>query len=95
MSTSAIDKVVRNSPVNGFVRAVVAVSVGVVITILLYWLMSALVAAGKNALTQAPAGRIVDFVRVPDPPQLRTPVLSRPWAPPHARAGAEQRALLC
>lgn len=72
MSTSAIDQIVRSSPVDGFVRGAIAVAVGVVITILLYWLMSALVAAGKNALTDAPAGRIVDFVRVPDPPQLRT-----------------------
>ncbi len=72
MSTSAIDQVVRISPLQGVVRGLVAVIVGLVITVLLYWLMSALVAAGKNALTQAPAGRIVDFVRVPDPPQLRT-----------------------
>lgn len=57
-------------------RAALRVCVGgltaLVITLLLYWLMSALVAAGRSALTEAPKGRIVDFVRVPEPPQLRT-----------------------
>ncbi len=72
MNTSAIDDVIRIDVKHGFFRLVIAVGVGVLVTFLLYWLMSALVAAGKNALTEAPKGRIVDFVRVPNPPQLRT-----------------------
>ncbi len=72
MSSSAIDDVIRISLRHGVFRAVLASLVALTITFLLYWLMSALVAAGKNALTQAPQGRIVDFVRVPNPPQLRT-----------------------
>lgn len=73
MSTlSAIDEVVRLNIRHGTLRAIGGVLSAAVITFLLYWLMSALVAAGKNALTEAPKGRIVDFVRVPNPPQLRT-----------------------
>lgn len=72
MTTSAIDDVVRYSPIQGAVRTVIAVAVAVFITFMLYWLMSVLVAAGKNALTDAPKGRLVDFVKVPDPPKLRT-----------------------
>lgn len=72
MSTSAIDDVIRIDVRHGVARAVVGVLMGLVITFLLYWLMSALVAAGRNAMTEAPPGRIVDFVRVPNPPQLRT-----------------------
>lgn len=53
-------------------RLLVGVAAGLIIAFLLYWLMSVLVAAGVNAMTEAPRGRIVDFVRVPDPPQLRT-----------------------
>lgn len=53
-------------------RLFAGVVVGSVITFSLYLLMSVLVAAGVNALTEAPKGRIVDFVRVPDPPKLRT-----------------------
>lgn len=72
MTASAIDDVVRLNYRAGTFRVVIGVIVGVVITFLLYYLMSVLVAAGKNALTEAPKGRIVDFVRVPNPPQLRT-----------------------
>jgi len=72
VSTSAIDDVARTHPANTLARIAIGAVAALVITVLLYWLMSALVAAGKNALTEAPPGRIVDFVRVPDPPQLRT-----------------------
>lgn len=71
--TSAILSISRNhSPVQTLLRAVLGIAAGLVVTFLLYWMMSALVAAGRSALTEAPAGRIVDFVRVPEPPQLRT-----------------------
>lgn len=72
MNASAIDRVGRVHPLQAALRMAIGLAVAVIITALLYWLMSALVAAGKNALTEAPRGRIVDFVRVPDPPQLRT-----------------------
>ncbi|MHA7834373.1 MAG: TonB family protein [Algiphilus sp.] len=54
------------------ISILIGLGLGIVATFLLYWFMSVLVAAGQNALTEAPQGRIVDFVRVPDPPQLRT-----------------------
>lgn len=72
MSTSAIEQTLRSEVRHGIVRAIVGIAIGLAITFLLYWLMSVLVAAGRNALTEAPKGRIVDFVRVPNPPQLRT-----------------------
>ncbi len=72
MATSALDEVVRNDAGKGLARTAVGVAVGLVVTFLLYWLMSILVAAGRDALTEAPLGRIVEFVRVPNPPQLRT-----------------------
>lgn len=72
MSASAIDQAVGIDLKHGVCRGLLGILVAVTITVLLYWLMSVLVAAGKNALTEAPKGRIVDFVRVPNPPQLRT-----------------------
>jgi protein TonB len=69
---SAIDDVIRIDITHGVARTVTGIAAGIIITFMLYWLMSALVAAGRNALTEAPKGRIVDFVRVPNPPQLRT-----------------------
>lgn len=72
MSESVIRQVSQTDAAASSFRAVLAVLLGLTVTILLYWLMSALVAAGKDALTEAPKGRIVDFVRVPNPPQLRT-----------------------
>ncbi len=62
-------------------RMLAGVVIGSFVTFLLYLFMSALVAAGVNAMTEAPKGRIVDFVRVPDPPQLRTEQ-PRPEKPP-------------
>ncbi len=72
MATSALDEVLRVSVSRGLMRTIAGIFVGFVITFLLYWLMSVLVAAGRDALTDAPIGRIVEFVRVPNPPQLRT-----------------------
>ena len=69
-------------------RLLVGLVVGGMITFLLYWLMSVLVAAGVNALTDAPKGRIVDFVRVPNPPQLRTEQ-AKPEKPPKPEVAPE------
>lgn len=92
--SSAIDEVVRINVGQGLWRGIVAGLVGITITFMLYWLMSALVAAGRNALTEAPAGRIVDFVRVPNPPQLRTeqPKPEKPPRPQKAPEAPEMRA---
>ena len=88
MTTSAIDDVIRIDVRHGVARSVAGIVVGLTITFLLYWLMSALVAAGKNALTEAPKGRIVDFVRVPNPPQLRTEQ-PKPEKPPKPQKAPE------
>ena len=85
---SAIDDVIRFDTTHGAARVVAGITAGIVITFLLYWLMSALVAAGRNALTEAPAGRIVDFVRVPNPPQLRTEQ-PKPEKPPKPQKAPE------
>ena len=39
-------------------------AIALIVTFLLYWLMATLVAAGREAMTEGPSGRIVDFVRV-------------------------------
>lgn len=69
-------------------RMFAGVIAGAIIAFLLYWLMSVLVAKGVNALTEAPKGRIVDFVRVPDPPQLRTEQ-PKPEKPPKPEVAPE------
>ena len=69
-------------------RLLIGLVLGTAITVGLYWLMSALVAAGQNALTDAPKGRIVDFVRVPDPPQLRVE-RPKPKKPPKPERAPE------
>ena len=88
MSTSAIDEIVRIDPRQGALRVLIGMLAGALATALLYWLMSALVAAGQNALTKAPAGGIIDFVRVPNPPQLRTEQ-PKPEMPPKPEKAPE------
>lgn len=78
----------EGGPQLAIVRLLVGAVAGVVIAFSLYWLMSVLVAAGVNALTDAPKGRIVDFVRVPDPPQLRTEQ-PKPEKPPKPEVAPE------
>ncbi len=78
---SLIDDIVRIDPVSGLIRTLIGLCVGGLTTALLYWLMSALVAAGQGALTKAPEGGVIDFVRVPNPPQLRTEQ-PKPQMPP-------------
>lgn len=78
----------EGGPGLAIIRMLVGVVAGLAIAFLLYWLMSALVAAGVNALTEAPKGRIVDFVRVPDPPQLRTEQ-PKPEKPPKPEVAPE------
>ncbi|MEC9356352.1 MAG: energy transducer TonB [Pseudomonadota bacterium] len=45
-------------------RLVGGAAIALIVTFLLYWLMATLVAAGREAMTEGPSGRIVDFVRV-------------------------------
>lgn len=47
-----------------FRRAGLAVLAALVVTFGLYWLMAELVATGREALNEAPAGQLIDFVRV-------------------------------
>lgn len=72
MPARTIEEAVQSDIKQGASGVLVGLVLGVAVTFLLYWFMSVLVAAGQNALTEAPEGRIVNFVRVPDPPQLRT-----------------------
>ncbi|MES0875428.1 energy transducer TonB [Sinimarinibacterium thermocellulolyticum] len=51
-------------PIRNVLRLLLGGVVAVVVTFALYWLMAELVAAGREAMTEAPAGKIVDFVRV-------------------------------
>ena len=78
----------EGGPGLAILRLFIGVIAGVIIAFLLYWLMSVLVAKGVNALTEAPKGRIVDFVRVPDPPQLRTEQ-PKPEKPPKPEQAPE------
>ncbi|MEC9406713.1 MAG: TonB family protein [Pseudomonadota bacterium] len=87
--SSALLQVSRpDAPWRSLLRLIIGALTAAVITLLLYWLMSALVAAGRNALTEAPKGRIVDFVRVPEPPQLRTEQ-PKPEKPPKPEIAPE------
>ena len=85
---SAITQVTQSGGARDLIRPLVGAVLGLIITFVLYWLMSALVAAGKNAMTDAPKGRIVDFVRVPNPPQLRTEQ-PKPKKPPKPEVAPE------
>jgi periplasmic protein TonB len=86
---SAIVSATRTAlPLQDIKHFAIAMVAGLAVTFLLYWLMSALVAAGVNAMTEAPKGRIVDFVRVPDPPQLRTEQ-PKPEKPPKPEVAPE------
>jgi protein TonB len=51
-------------------RSLAAMLAAVVVTFALYWLMAELVATGREALTEAKEGRLVDFVRVKQEQQL-------------------------
>lgn len=62
---------VAERPAAAVLRLAVAGLVASGATLALFLLMSVLVATGREALSEAPSGRIVDFVRVPDPPRLR------------------------
>lgn len=62
-------------------RLFIAGAVGLTVTFGLYWLMAELVAAGRSALTEAPSGRILDFVRVKKDQNLETDQ-DKPKKPP-------------
>lgn len=81
----------------GLSRLAVGVVVGLVVGFLLFWLMAELVASGRSAITKAPDGRIVDFVRVKkdqnldvDKPKPKKP--DKPEAPPPEAAPEQQEA---
>lgn len=89
MNTLTIASATREGgPDRAVIRMLIGIVAGAIIAFLLYWLMSVLVAAGVNAMTEAPRGRIVDFVRVPNPPQLRTEQ-PKPEKPPKPEVAPE------
>ena len=49
----------------------IGVTLGAVVTFVLFLLMQALIKSDKSPFTDAPTGRIVDFVRLEDDPDLR------------------------
>lgn len=51
-------------PLRNMIRLLLGAAVAVVVTFLLYWLMSSLIAAGRGAMTDAPSSKMIDFVRV-------------------------------
>lgn len=88
-------------PVKNFLRLLLGGIVAAVVTFCLYWLMAELVAAGREALTDAPKGKIIDFVRLkrdqnleierPKPVKPDKPEAPPPDAPtPQVQAQAPQ-----
>ncbi|MDD3765537.1 MAG: energy transducer TonB [Nevskiales bacterium] len=78
-------------------RMALGAVVACVVAFLLFWLMAELVASGREAITEAPKGRIVDFVRVKkeqnldvDKPKPQKP--DKPEAPPPEVAPDQQDA---
>lgn len=51
-------------PVKNFLRLVLGGAIAVIVTFALYWLMAELVAAGRQAMSEDPGGKIIDFVRI-------------------------------
>ena len=68
--TSAIVSVSSNANRGIWKRALLAVIAASIVTFSLYWLMAELVATGREALTEATEGRLVDFVRVKQEQEL-------------------------
>ncbi len=73
------------SATRNLLRMLGAACLGLVVTFGLYWLMAELVAAGRAALTEAPSGRIVDFVRIKKDQDLQTDQ-DKPKKPPKPEA---------
>ena len=70
---SAIADVTGRSPaLRSALRLLVATVAAGMVTLGLYLLMAELVAAGREALTDNDRGRIVDFVRISQKPELQT-----------------------
>ncbi|WP_211242897.1 energy transducer TonB [Sinimarinibacterium sp. CAU 1509] len=97
MSASAIASLGHKPPGQGLVRMVLGAIVAAIVAFLLFWLMAELVASGREAMTKAPGGRIVDFVRVKkdqnldiDKPKPEKP--DKPEAPPPEVAPEQQDA---
>ena len=94
---SAIASIGRGGSTAGLVRMVLGAVVAGLVAFLLFWLMAELVASGRAALTEAPKGRIVDFVRVKkdqnldiEKPKPQKP--DKPEAPPPEVAPQQDQA---
>lgn len=68
--TSSIVSVSQTANQGLFRRIVVSVLAATIVTAGLYWLMAELVAAGREALNDAPESKLVDFVRVKQEQEL-------------------------
>jgi len=97
MAASAIAHLGQQRPGQGLLRMLAGVIVAGIVAFLLFWLMAELVASGRAALTDAPKGRIVDFVRVKkdqnldiEKPKPKKP--DKPEAPPPEVAPEQQDA---
>ena len=74
-------------PLRALARLLLGSLVAAAITLGLYLLMAELIAAGREAMTEGPDGRIVDFVRIGQEPELKTQTRKpekpeKPEAPP-------------
>lgn len=65
-SASGTDLAVTHTraPLHNLLRLILGGVIAVVVTFGLYWLMAELVAAGREAMSDGPSGKIVDFVRI-------------------------------
>ena len=64
------------------VRSVIGVGLGFVITVALFLVMQALIKSDKSPFTDAPTGRIVDFVRLIEDAQIEIKDRKPPPPPP-------------
>jgi protein TonB len=76
---------VMNTPA----RYSIGLLLAVVMTFLLLWGMQALISGGNNALTEAPRGNVLDFIRLKKEQQLTTKE-RKPQKPPAPKAPPPQ-----
>jgi periplasmic protein TonB len=86
------------NPIRNFLRLLLGGCIAVVVTFGLYWLMAELVAAGREAMSDSPSGKIIDFVRIkrdqnleierPKPEKPDKPQEAPDAPPPQAQAQA-------
>ncbi len=63
-------------------RYLIGLFAGVVVTFTLFYIMQSLINSDKSAFTDAPTGKLVDFVRLPEEQELQRKVRKPPPPPP-------------